>query len=498
VRIRLIGRLNGYSPREYTLLIGDSCRPLWSHVVAERTKARCHFRGVDAEARCAIVSGLTAAGITLLPPEASDADAADVLCFHETDDGLLECLRATARLPGRLIALAASRDSLPGRAGWRLLEAGAGDVLVWRPGPDVPAQIRARLERWSVIDLLAGSLPVQDSLVGKSQAWTALVRSVIEGARFTRSPVLLIGESGTGKELLARLIHAVGGRVEGRPASGELVTLDCTTIVPELSGSELFGHERGAFTGAVSARDGAFALADGGTLFLDEVGELPFHLQAQLLRAVQEKTYKRVGGNVWHRTDFRLVSATNLDLTGASSRGGFRQDLYYRIAGLVYRVPPLRERPEDILPLAAHFLKEHLADGQDREIEAPVREYLLNRAYPGNVRELRQLMLRIAHRHVGHGPISVGDIPEQDRQAIEESPRIWSTGLERAIAFAVASGVELKELNRFTSEAAIRIAVSEEQGSLQRAARRLGVTDRALQMRRASNLLKLPGGPLSH
>src|SRR5262249_44123862 len=153
-------------------------------------------------------------------------------------------------------------------------------------------------------------------------------------------------------ELLARLIHELNAATKER----SLVVVDCTTIVPELSGSEFFGHERGAFTGAVAARDGAFALADGGTLFLDEIGELPSHLQAQLLRVIEEGTYKRVGGNAWQRTNFRLVCATNRDLPRLVEAGKFRGDLYFRIASWVFRIPPLSERIEDILPLARHFL----------------------------------------------------------------------------------------------------------------------------------------------
>jgi transcriptional regulator with PAS, ATPase and Fis domain len=209
-------------------------------------------------------------------------------------------------------------------------------------------------------------------------------------------------------------------------------------------------------------------------------------LQAQLLRAVQEKTYKRVGGNAWQSTNFRLVCATNRNLEDMIGRGRFRLDLYYRIAGCVFRTPPLRERIEDILPLSAHFLGEVLPCDTP-EIDDAVREYLVNRSYAGNVRELRQLIQRIAHRHVGHGPITPGDIPEADRPLNGELDRTWpNEQLERSIADAVASGTSLKELSQKTAEMAIRIAVQSEKGNLQRAARRLGVTDRALQMRRAA------------
>jgi transcriptional regulator with GAF, ATPase, and Fis domain len=256
--------------------------------------------------------------------------------------------------------------------------------------------------------------------------------------------------------------------------------------VPELSGSEFFGHERGAFTGAQSQREGAFSLADGATLLLDEIGDVPPALQAQLLRAIQEKTYKRVGGNAWQSTNFRLICATNRNLEDMIGRRQFRLDLYYRIAGCVFRTPPLKERLEDILPLAEHFLHELLPNGTP-EIDDTVREYLVNRTYAGNVRELRQLMQRIAHRHVGHGPITPGDIPADDRPVNGMLRGNWpNEQLEQSLADAIATGTSLKEMSRTTVETAIRIAVQLEGGNLQRAARRLGVTDRALQIRKAA------------
>src|SRR6516162_7426096 len=163
-----------------------------------------------------------------------------------------------------------------------------------------------------------------------------------------------MGESGTGKEMLAQLIK----ELDFTARTANLTVVDCTTIVPELSGSEFFGHERGAFTGAINARDGAFALANGGILFLDEIGELPLPLQAQLLRVIQERSYKRVGGSTWHRTEFRLVCATNRNLLEMVTRGEFRADLFHRIASFICKLPPLRERIEDIIPLAEHFFRQ--------------------------------------------------------------------------------------------------------------------------------------------
>ncbi|MGZ4288786.1 MAG: sigma 54-interacting transcriptional regulator, partial [Solirubrobacteraceae bacterium] len=254
----------------------------------------------------------------------------------------------------RVIAVGSEPAALGDGASWRLIGAGASDVIGWVESRGCAEHVAARLERWHQVDELLRSAAARHGLVGESPRWLSVLRQVVEVARFTDAPVLITGESGTGKELVARLIHVL----DPRPRKSELVVVDCTTIVPTLSGSEFFGHERGSFTGAVSPRDGAFALADGGTLFLDEVGELPTALQAELLRVVQEGTYKRVGSNTWNKTSFRLVCATNRELLEEAGEGRFRRDLYYRIAGSSFRLPALRERSQDILILISHFLSE--------------------------------------------------------------------------------------------------------------------------------------------
>jgi transcriptional regulator with GAF, ATPase, and Fis domain len=454
-----------------------------------RATAWFRFVGADRSAESDIREGLSAIGIDLRPPETDLPEGHGIVCFSEADEGLLNLVRQVQRNSrGRLLALGTSSSVVPSSAIWRLLNAGASDALAWDDHGEVAKQVRAKLGRWIAVDELARPSFTRGLIVGESQAWLTLVRAVVEAARFTNAPVLLMGESGTGKELLAQLVHLCDGRRPKPPESTpDPVTVDCSTIVPELSGSELFGHERGAFTHAVNARDGAFALADGGTLFLDEVGELPLALQAQLLRAVQEKTYKRVGGNVWQSSDFRLVCATNRDLAGLVKEGRFRLDLYHRIAGCVFQTLPLREHREDILPLADYFLKKVWASEAVPEFDVAVQEYLLSRPYPGNVRELRQVVERIAHRHVGPWPISAGDIPEQDCPGDGELKRSWpDEAFENTIAAAITLGVGLKELSQITAETAVRIAIQTEKGNLQRAARRLGVTDRALQIRRAA------------
>ncbi|HEX6639469.1 MAG TPA: sigma 54-interacting transcriptional regulator, partial [Thermoanaerobaculia bacterium] len=297
-------------------------------------------------------------------------------------------------------------------------------------------------------------------------------------ARFSNLPVLVRGESGTGKELVARLSHTLDAREEKK----ELVVVDCTTIVPELSGSELFGHERGSFTGAAGAREGAFALADGGTLFLDELGELPLRLQAEMLRAVQEGTYKRVGGNTWQKTRFRLVSATHRDLDEEMREGRFRRDLYYRVAAWSCTLPPLRERREDIPALAKHFFTQALKTTPD--LDPAVLELLISRDYPGNVRDLRHLVERIAYRHTGDGPITLGDVPEEERQQSDAAPTTANV-FDHAARVGMLCGMGLKEIANAATDASVRLALEMEQGNVGRAAERLGITDRGLQKRRA-------------
>jgi transcriptional regulator with GAF, ATPase, and Fis domain len=455
----------------------------------ETTTAWFRFCGTSQSIAAGIRAGLRDAGIELAP-YAGSAEVYGIICFEDVNEEVFGILHeAGCGTRQRILALAAS-PAICSASIWRLLHAGAADTLGWSEEGGVGLQIRARLERWRLIDDLVAEETSLASIISESPAWRSVVRDVIEAARFTDVPILLTGESGTGKEMLARLVNAVDGHGSSGGKGGreprDLVTVDCGAVVPELSGSEFFGHERGAFTGAQNQREGAFALAHGAALLLDEIGEIPLPLQSQLLRAIQEKTYKRVGGNVWQTTHFRLVCATNRDLEEMIRLGQFRLDLYHRIAGCVFRTPPLRERLEDILPLANHFLA-LIYPYDTPEFDDTVREYLVNRQYPGNVRDLRQLVQRIAHRHAGRGPITPGDIPETDRPLDGKLLRSWpNEQLERTIADAIAIGTTLKEMSQKTIETAIRIAVQSEGGNLQRAARRLGVTDRALQIRRAS------------
>jgi DNA-binding NtrC family response regulator len=229
-------------------------------------------------------------------------------------------------------------------------------------------------------------------MVGAGPAMQRLLE-LVRRAAASEGRVLVTGENGTGKELIARALHD-GSRRKGAP----FVKLNCAAVPAELIESELFGHEKGAFTGAVAARRGKFELADGGTLFLDEVGDMPPAMQAKVLRALQEGELERVGGQQTLKVDVRVVAATNKDLETEVAAGRFREDLYYRLAVVLVHAPPLRERKEDIPELADRFLAEACERNGRRPMSFAREAYLVlqGHEWPGNVRELRNLVERVA------------------------------------------------------------------------------------------------------
>jgi DNA-binding NtrC family response regulator len=247
----------------------------------------------------------------------------------------------------------------------------------------------------------------------------AFVRTVelIERAARTDASVLIQGESGTGKELLAHHLHDSSGR-----ATRPFVPVDCTTMPENLIESELFGHVKGAFSGAAGAKMGLFQLADGGTLFLDEIGELPLAFQAKFLRAIQERQIRRVGGTETIEVDVRIVCATNRNLAAEVEAGRFRQDLYYRLDVVRIDVPPLRDRREDVEPLAQHFLDEFRRANPSRvvhAIDAGALAALRAYTWPGNVRQLRNAVQRACA--LGSGPmIQAGDLPSSIFDEVRE------------------------------------------------------------------------------
>ena len=252
------------------------------------------------------------------------------------------------------------------------------------------------------------------SLVGSSAAMEKVFQIVAKVAD-TEASVLITGESGTGKELVARSIHAGSSR-----KNGPFIAINCAAIPRDLLESELFGHVKGAFTGAIKDKTGRFALADGGTLFLDEVGELPLELQPKLLRALQERTVEPVGGSKEQKIDVRVLAATNLDIERAITDGIFREDLYYRLAVIPVHLPPLRQRPGDIPLLLRHFCSKHGAGkvAFDKQALASLTTY----AWPGNVRELENLVERLLIMRNSDTIIS-DDLPDKIRNggAVPES-----------------------------------------------------------------------------
>jgi two-component system response regulator PilR (NtrC family) len=276
------------------------------------------------------------------------------------------------------------------------IKAGAYDYIQ-KPfkNSELLAQIEKALEKRSIVrenqvlrEQVSGNFRL-GSLIGKGQRMQA-VMDMVQRVASARSSVLITGESGTGKEVVARALHESGDR-----AKHPFVTVNCGALPETLMESELFGHEKGAFTGANSKKDGLFRAAHGGTLFLDEVGELPTPLQVKLLRVLQERKVRPVGGNLELDVDVRVVAATNRDVEQSVAEGTLRQDLFYRLNVIRIKLPPLRERVEDIPLLAAHFLQKHSAlEGKRLSFSSEAMQWIVQQQYPGNVRELENVVER--------------------------------------------------------------------------------------------------------
>ncbi|MBI3400169.1 MAG: sigma-54-dependent Fis family transcriptional regulator [Acidobacteria bacterium] len=302
------------------------------------------------------------------------------------------------------------------------------------------------------------------------------VSVALHRAAGTDATVLLEGESGTGKELFARALHVLSPR-----ADGPFVAINCAAIPENLLETELFGHEKGAFTGASARKPGKFELAHRGTLFLDEIGDLPLALQAKILRALEEKRFERVGGTVPLQVDVRIVAATNRHLKAAVAARQFREDLYFRLSVFPITIPPLRERPGDITTLARHFIERFCRDLKKKPLvlSSAAEQELLDYAWPGNVRELQNCIERAAilcegdtilghHLNLGFNPLASAAPPES-------APDLWSTidwsGSLNDVSRRVTAEVERRKIEAVLKEAA---------GNKGRAAELLQVSYKAL------------------
>jgi transcriptional regulator with PAS, ATPase and Fis domain len=267
-------------------------------------------------------------------------------------------------------------------------------------------------------DSLLQSMIASHGLVARSPAMLKIVH-LVESLHRSSATVLITGESGTGKEVIARALHSSSAQ-----CTGPFVAVNCGALPADLLESELFGHVKGAFTGAVRDRVGRFELARGGTVFLDEVGDIPLHLQVKLLRVLQERQFERVGENKTRAVDARIIAATNQDLHGAIHAGRFREDLYYRLRVVPIHIPPLRERPEDIALIAQHLLA-HIGGRAGRALilSPDTLEALKAYSWPGNVRELENALEYAVALCTGQ-TIQIEDLPEEVRAAgAAEPPR---------------------------------------------------------------------------
>ncbi|MEZ5977614.1 MAG: sigma-54 dependent transcriptional regulator [Planctomycetota bacterium] len=385
--------------------------------------------------------------------------------------------------PGLPIVLVTAHGSV--QSAVEALQAGARDFLL---KPVTPEALRVVIERVARADRLVHENEYLRSrqsesapqIVARSPRILQTLRSAARVAH-SRGTVLITGESGTGKERIAQFIHENSPRKDG-----PFVRVNCAALSESLLESELFGHEKGAFTGAHRRREGRFELADGGTLLLDEIGEISPSVQAKLLRVLEENEFERVGGDRTLSVDVRVVAATNRNLPEEVARGRFREDLYYRLHVLPIHLDPLRERPEDVVPLAEHFVRHFAKQGglnPAPELGDDARDALLSWSWPGNVRELENVVQRAVVLSRG------GTLHREDFALGVEGPRgaLPSRSEERAqvgpdYAPEALANRKLADIERD----AILATLDETGGNKTEAARRLGVTARTL-----SNKMKL-------
>jgi DNA-binding NtrC family response regulator len=336
---------------------------------------------------------------------------------------------------------------------------------------DASGEIRFFVERMQSLPTARASQSAE-GLIGRSPNFRTMLERVSRVAP-TDTSVLLLGETGTGKEMVARLIHESSAR-----ASAPFVAVDCSGLTETLFESELFGHEKGAFTGATQRKLGLVEATSGGTLFLDEVGDIPLAQQVKLLRLIESNSYRRVGGVMPLRADFRLVAATHRNLKQMVREGSFRSDLYYRISAFPVTVPPLRERRDDILLLAESLLS-RVRPGRQFELSTAARRALVAYDYPGNVRELRNIV-ESASLLVTDDRIEREHLPEE---VIAERPE------DRPAAGKQIAPLALRTIERES----LAQALVDHQGNRRELAQALGLSERTLYRKLREYGLNRPG-----
>jgi two-component system, NtrC family, nitrogen regulation response regulator NtrX len=356
--------------------------------------------------------------------------------------------------------------------------------------------LRNALERRAMAREVQGLRAMADErfeMVGRSAPMAAMYAQIAKVAP-TRTRVLITGESGTGKELVARAIHRASAL-----ADKPFVKVNCAAIPPELIESELFGHERGAFTGATARKRGLFEIADGGTIFLDEIGDMIASAQAKVLRVLQSGEFSRVGGEQALKVDVRVIAATNRDLQAAVAAGQFREDLYFRLNVVPLRAPPLRDRPEDVPLLAASFVE--LACRENGMKTKPISDeaiaMLAGYPWPGNVRELRNVIERLVI--LSEESIGVGDLPEEIVAEVARHQRETATSaadLPRIELSAEARALPLREFRDHMEREYIRAKLDENGWNISRTSTLLGIERTNLHKKmRALGLSRESHGP---
>jgi len=439
----------------------------------ERARALClnlefleyEARAMKPEALESIISGSAGsddglADVVMLGPCSDENGVADLFRRLRASDPHLPLIRMApddeAALPPDVESGSTARVSLPPR--FSDVQAALQQASIYRDARSLSGRSR--------------SLELFRNLVGGSAAIRA-VRTLIEQVAGTDASVLLLGESGTGKEVVARHVHYQSNR-RYKP----FVPVNCGAIPGELLESELFGHEKGAFTGAVSARRGRFEMANGGTLFLDEIGDMPLAMQVKLLRVLQERTFERVGSNRSINADVRIIAATHTNLEQAIARGDFREDLFYRLNVFPIDMPPLRERAED-LPLLVNDLISRIEHEKRGSIRlTPVAlDSLCAYSWPGNVRELANLMERLVILYP-YGVVDLHDLPPKYQVTASLRDREAEASLTLSPILATSQnlprdGLNLKDHLARLERELIRQALDEANGVVAHAAKRL-------------------------